>query len=159
LWEKANLGKHRAQITRRSRRNGHRPYNENKECSSFLGIHVAERVLSHVFKDVKRMPLNNPGYDVICNHNKLIDIKSACQMKDGRWQFHISNNVIADFFLCLAFDNREDLNPLYAWLIPGSVINHLMGVSISQSTIHKWDEHRLDTSKIYECCDAMRAEA
>ena len=72
------------------------------------------------------------------------------------WAFNIGRNTTADYFLCLAFDNREDLNPLHAWLIPGSKINHLTGTSISPSTLHKWDAYALDTSKIGDCCDAMR---
>lgn len=158
-WRKANPDKKRAQSERGNRKQGMRSFNENKECTQYLGIHVAERVLSHVFKDVQVMPMHNPGYDVICNRGKLIDIKSSCQRKNSSWAFHIERNTIADYFLCLAFDNREDLNPLYAWLIPGSVINHLISVSIRPSTINQWDEYRLNTSKIYECCDAMRAEA
>ena len=38
-------------------------YMDNKTCALFLGVHVAERVLSHVFKQVKRMPNGNVGYD------------------------------------------------------------------------------------------------
>lgn len=155
-WRKANPEQEKANHTRNNRNHGHRPFDKNKECSSFLGVHVAERMLSHVFKDVKRMPYGHPGYDVICNRNKKIDIKSACQRKKGTWEFHIKHNTIADFFLCLAFDNREDLNPLHAWLIPGSKLNHLEVASIRPSKIYRWDAYRLDLSKISTCCDAMR---
>ena len=109
------------------------------------------------------MPMNNQGYDIICNHGKLIDIKSSCilfRIVDGikysRWMFTINHNTTADYFLCLAFDNREALKPLHAWLIPGSKINHLKNTSVSPSTINKWDEYALDISKISDCCDAMR---
>jgi DNA-binding transcriptional ArsR family regulator len=112
--------------------------------------------LSKVFNDVERMPMHNPGYDVVCNRGKKVDIKSSCKRNDGVWAFHIARNEIADYFLCLAFDNREDLNPLHAWLIPGSVVNHLTAASVSLATIHKWDEYRIDTSKIVEGCDSMR---
>lgn len=139
---------------------GHRPFNENKECGMYLGCHVAERVLSHVFKDVEVMPLMHPGYDFICNKGMKIDVKSSCIRRNGRslgkWQFNITHNTTADFFLCLAFDNRKDLNPLHAWLLPGSKFNHLIGTTISISTIHKWDEYRLDLTKILGCCDTMR---
>ena len=134
-------------------------YAENKKCPAYLGVHIAEQVLGQAFKNVRKMPYGNPGYDVICNHNKKIDIKSACEGKRwNNWTFNINHNTIADYFLCLAFDNRKDLNPLYVWLIPGSKLNHLMGAVISQSTIHKWDAYRLDISKINKCCDAMRTE-
>ena len=122
----------------------------------FLGVHIAERVLSMAFKDVKRMPIRNPGYDFICNHDKLIEIKSSCRHKNGQWSFNVKRNVTADYFLFLAFDNRKDLNPLHAWLIPGSVVNHLRMATVRKGTIHKWDEYALDISKISDCCDAMR---
>ena len=53
-------------------------YMNNTACSLFLGVHVAERVLSHVFKQVKRMPNGNVGYDFTCARGRKIDVKSAC---------------------------------------------------------------------------------
>ena len=157
LWRDTNPDKNNAISERARRKQGKRPFNENTACAAYLGVHVAERMLSHVFKNVKRMPYGTPGYDVICNRNKLIDIKSACLgITQQRWAFNIKHNTIADFFLCLAFDNREDLKPLYAWLIPGSKLNHLAITSISPSTIHKWDGYRLDLTKISTCCDTLR---
>ena len=155
-WRQANIEKYKATYIRAHRKQGQRPLNENKECSSYLGVYIAERVLSHVFKDVKRMPYGNPGYDVICNRDKLIDIKSSCIQKDGRWSFTINHNTTADFFLCIAFDNREDLTPLHAWLLPGAKVSHLTGASISLNMVDKWDAYRLDLSKITTCCDIMR---
>ena len=155
---KANPEKTRANHIKFDRKHGVRPFNENRGCSSFLGIHIAERVLSHVFKDVQVMPMNNPGYDIICNRDKRIDIKSACLQKSGEWYFNINHNTTADYFLCLAFDNLEDLNPIHAWLIPGSKINHRRSTSIRQSTIHKWDAHIMDISKISACCDTIRGD-
>ena len=156
LWQKANPEKAKAIHARKRRKQGIHPYNENKKCSSFLGVYVAERVLSHVFKHVKIMPYGNPGFDFICNRNKMIDVKSSCLHKSGVWMFTIKHNTIADYFLCLAFDNREDLNPLYAWLIPGKKINHLKGASIRPSTIHKWDDYKLDINKVVSCCNVLR---
>jgi hypothetical protein len=156
LWRKANPEKMKAYHQRAARKRGVRPFDKNKDCTLYLGVHIAERVLSHVFKDVKRMPHRNPGYDFVCNHGKKIDIKSSCIHKNGAWNFNINHNTTADYFLCLAFDNREDLNPLHAWLIPGSKLNHLTAASITQSIIHKWEEYRLDISKILACCNAMK---
>jgi hypothetical protein len=132
------------------------PFNGNKDCSSYLGVHVAERVLSKVFKDVEVMPRNHPGYDFICNKGKQIDVKSSCIHKDGLWSFYIKHNTTADYFLLLAFDNREDLNPLHAWLLPGDRFSHLARATISKGIIHKWDAYRIDISKISDCCDTMR---
>jgi hypothetical protein len=115
LWKRANPVKAQAQTTRYNRKRGIRAFNENKDCPQYLGIHVAERVLSNVFKDVERMPMNNRGYDIICNHNKKIDVKSSCQREIGGWMFNIKRNVTADYFLCIAFDNREDLNPVHGF--------------------------------------------
>lgn len=131
-------------------------YKENSRCSLYLGVHVAEQVLSHVFKDVVVMPLCNRGYDFICNGGKKIDVKCACLGFRGNWQFKINRNTTADYFLCLAFDNRDDLNPLYAWLLPADKYNHLRGTAICPSTVGKWEEYRLDISKVLECCDQIR---
>jgi len=158
LWREANPEKAQATYRRYTYKKGSRPLDENKECTLFLGIHVAERVLSHVFKDVEVMPRNNPGYDFVCNKGMKIDVKSSCLMKDKRWLFHTNHNTIADYFLCLAFDNREDLNPLYIWLLPAGDFKHLTGAGISYATVHKWDAYRLDISKIYECCDTIRGD-
>jgi hypothetical protein len=157
-WRQANPEKSKASYTKSKRDQGVRPFNENKECSQFLGVYVAERVLSYVFKDVERMPMNNPGFDFVCNHGKMIDVKSACLSgtKYPCWHFRIRRNTTADYFLCLAFDNREELTPLHVWLIPGSKLSYLTATSISPSTIHKWDTYRLDISKINDCCVTMR---
>lgn len=158
-WAIANPEKKKASAIKHIRKKGALPYNENRQCSSFLGVHVAERVLSCVFKNVERMPMSNPGYDFICNNGKKIDVKSACinhSNRGHRWQFHIKKNTVADYFLCLAFDNREDLNPLHIWLIPGIVINHLDRLSISLSTTKKVEKYELDVGKVVTCCDVVR---
>ena len=139
-------------------KNGGNPMSENKECSAFLGIHIAEKVLSKVFKDVKIMPNNNPGFDFRCNHGKTIDVKSACINIQGGWGFKIKRNTIVDYFLCIAFDNRENLNPLHVWLLPGNLINHLISTSICKSTLSKWDKYKLDIAKTIACCDNMKGE-
>ena len=158
-WEEANPDKVKASTARTNRKRGHLPFDENKECSQFLGIHVAERVLRHIFNDVKMMPMHNRGYDFVCNRNKKIDAKSSCTRKNrNRWTFTINHNTIADYFLCLAFDNREDLNPLYIWLLPGDKVNHLSAASISKSTIDTWNEYRLDIDNVSACCDVMRGD-
>lgn len=142
------------------RAQGVKPMSENKECSLYFGVCVAERVLSHVFNDIEQMPNCNPGFDFICNRGKKIDVKSSCTRyapdRAPYWQFHINRNVIADYFLCLAFDNRNDLNPIYVWLVPGSTINHLIIKAISESTIWGWDEYVISLDKIISCCDAMK---
>ena len=150
-----------AQSLHRRHENGiTHPMGENKACAGYLGVYVAERVLSHVFKNVQRMPNNNHGYDFICNHGKKIDVKASCIQKKPNnivsWQFIINKNHIADYFLLLAFDNRDDLNPMHMWLIPEEKISHLHSATIAANKIHKWDEYKLDISKVTKCCDVLR---
>ena len=89
------------------RKRGVKSMSENKTCGFFLGVHVAENLLSRVFKDVTRMPITNPGYDFICSHDKKIDVKASVINKNTcnteRWQFRIKKNKIADYFLCISF--------------------------------------------------------
>ena len=135
------------------------PMNKNKSCASYFGVVVAEQVLSKVFKNVIRMPNNNPGFDFKCSNGFLIDSKAACKIKNrNSWQFHIFENKIADYFCCLAFDNRNDINPIYAWLIPGNVVNDKQMISISKSTILKWDKYKLDITKIIKCCNNLKGD-
>ena len=94
----------------------------NTKCSRFLGEHVAERILSHVFKDVKRMPNGNRGFDFICNKGFKIDVKASCLNKNNIYTFNIKHNKIADYFLLIAFDNRENLNPEHVWLIKSNEV-------------------------------------
>lgn len=157
MWRRANPEKAKAIGIRQIRKRGALPFGENKGCALYLGIHVAERVLSRVFKDVVAMPISNPGYDFVCGRGKRIDVKSSCIRKCGKqWSFRVNRNTIADYFLLLAFDNRTNLTPLHMWLIPGNKINHLVIPSISKSTLHKWDDYRLSISKVIACCDTLR---
>ena len=160
-WRKNNPERHHEIDVKSKRARGINAMNEDRYCSAFLGIHVTEEVLCRVFKNVERMPTNTPGYDFVCSSGYLVDSKSSCMMKNGgipKWHFHINNNTIADYFILLAFDNRESLTPLYLWMIPGHILNHLTTTSISKSTIDKWDKYRLDINKVVRCCDTIRNE-
>lgn len=130
----------------------------NNKCGIWLGIHVAEQVLSKVFKNFQRMPTNNPGYDFICGKNYKIDVKSSCLVKNKlkTWTFVINKNIIANYFLCLAFDNRGDLNPLHIWLIPSNILNHKVSTSISESTLYKWSQYEQSLDKVLTCCNTMK---
>ena len=156
LWRINNLEKAKASSTKNHRDNGVLSMNENKECSAYLGVHINERMLRHLFNDVEVMPYGNPGYDFICNHGKKIDGKSSCLHKNGCWSFAIKHNTTADYFLLVAYDNRKDLNPLHIWLIPGHVLNHLTCTTISPSTIDKWAEYEQDISEVIICCEEIR---
>ena len=133
---------------------------KNRSCALFLGCYIAERLLSNIFKNVKRMPNNNQGYDFICSNNYLIDVKSSCThlLLSGNksWRFNINYNTVADYFLCIAIDNRNNLNPLHLWLIPGNVLSHLVGTSISETTLNKWIEYEKPIDNVISCCDKMK---
>jgi len=96
------------------------PMSENEDCATYLGIHIAERILSKIFENVTRMSINNRGYDFICKKGYKIDVKSATlgnsPNTDNRWYFSINYNDIADYFLLIGFDNRESLEPMHIWL-------------------------------------------
>ena len=133
---------------------------ENKSCSSYLGVVIAERLCRHLFKDVEMMPYGNTGFDIICNRGKKIDVKSGCirsnTNKNPRWGFHIDHNTVADFFILVAFDNLTDLNPLHLWMIPGKEINHQGSVSTTLSRIHKWDKWKRDINDAQICCAEIK---
>ena len=142
---------------------GKRSMEKNKSCTLFLGVHIAEQVLSKVFKDVKQMPVQNPGYDFVCSKNMKIDVKSSTLHKDkrrpttqGYWEFNINKNKIPDYFLCLAFDDRKNLTPLHIWLIPGEVLNNLTKASIAIPKLLKWKKYEKNINKVILCCDSMR---
>jgi len=132
----------------------------NKQCSTYLGITIAEKILSKIFKNVKVFPYGHKFYDFIYNNGYMIDVKASCKRK-GRykaWYFDIKHNKIANYFLCLAFDSRQSLNPKHIWLIPGEKINHLGGLSISESKLPKWEPYEL-TNKLNDviaCCNILR---
>ncbi len=125
----------------------------NRSCSMYLGCHIAERVLSKLFTDVEWMPCNHPGYDFITSTGLKIDVKASCKRKDGTWSFGIRRNVAADFFLCIAFDDRNSLTPLYLWLIPGKDVNSKVAISIRSNRMCKWDGYSLDMYDLVNQCD------
>jgi len=139
----------------------------NKKCSQFLGCNVAEKVLSHVFIDVKRMPYRNKGFDFICNRGHKIDSKSSC-LHENRYIFVIKHNKIADYFLCIGFDNRENLNPKHIWLIKNdeiinknSELKNLYSLSITNTEygLFKFSKYEL-TDKLketIECCSTLKS--
>ena len=129
------------------------PMSDNKQCSAYLGIAVAEKILSEIFNDVITMPMHNPGFDFICNKGKKIDVKSSCVNNKGCWYFTINKNVTAEYFLCIAFDNRTDLTPIHLWLIPGIDVNQKFGFDVSINTLYKWEKYELDINKVVNYCD------
>jgi hypothetical protein len=134
-----------------------------KDCALYLGVHIAERILSNFFDTIKRMPYGNPGYDFICGRGFKIDVKSSTLRKGNRtenmtWSFRIFRNTTADYFLCIGFDNRKDLTPMRVWLIPGDKVNHLKGLGISNCTeaLRRWSKYEKPLDKVITCCNVLR---
>jgi len=140
------------------------PMNINRKCSQYLGIVIAERVLSKIFDGITRMPNNNKGYDFICKKKHKIDVKSSRpryrnDRKNHTWQFEIQMNTIPNDFLCIAFDDK--LNPMHVWLIPGHIVNTKVHMYITNTpkTLEKWSQYERPLDKVIKCCNLMKAEA
>jgi len=156
----------------------HLPMSENKKCPAYLGVHICENkeFLSKIINIVESMPNNNPGYDVICGKGKKIDVKCACINIKNQWTFVIDKNKIADYFLMISFDNRENLNVQHIWLVKGDsviektiyygskefVFNEKRAVDISKGnkSLKRWIKHEItDTYKLEEIqkvCDMFK---
>lgn len=136
------------------------PVQCKRYCSNFLGCYIAETVLSSIYENVERMPYGNVGYDFVCAKGYKIDCKAAIitTAKNGssRWVFAINKNKIADYFLLLGFDNRDNLTPMKCWLIPGHVLNNNVLVGIALSVSDKWKEYEKDIDKVIASCDLMK---
>jgi len=144
----------------RSHRKGiKQPMGENRDCACFLGIHVAESILSCIYENTKAMPYGNPGFDFICGRGYKVDVKSGCRRhREGRsdqWIFHIGKNRIADYFLCIAFDSRESLTPEHIWLIPGDDVRNMVGITISVVTLSRWEKWEQPIYPVLKACDVI----
>lgn len=160
-WTKNNPERNREIKARYRYRNGVTPMAESKESASYLGVYIAERALSKFFDHIERMPFGNPGYDFVCGKGFKIDVKSACLRTQGSspfWMFSIKKNTTPDYFLCLGFRDRNGLEPLRVWLIPGKVINNKSGLGISniEKSLVKWKQYERPLDKVLACCAEMR---
>jgi hypothetical protein len=164
-WKKSNPERAKEYCRESSYRRGAKPATENKSCPAYLGCVIAETVLSHEFPGFKRMPYGNKGYDYDCTKGFKIDVKSGCrnchENLTDRWIFTIRKNQIADYFLCIAFDNRKLLNPEHIWLIPGNLVNSTIGFSVSDlpKSLAKWSQYERPLENVLKCCNKLRGEA
>ena len=126
------------------------PMNKNKECAQYLGIYICENkeFLSKILNIVECMPITNPGYDVVCEKDKKIDVKCSCLDNYNRWNFNIRKNKIADYFLMIAFDNRENLNVIHIWLVNG---NANVGKNINYYFSNEFILNTRDAISINKC--------
>ena len=65
------------------------------------------------------MPHYNIGYDIICPRGDRIEVKATVLSRYNIFNFHISRNMIADYFVLVAFNNFIELKPLHLWIIKG----------------------------------------
>ena len=129
----------------------------NKDSTVYLGVNVAEKLLSNLFQNkLEIMPYGNRGYDFICGKGLKIDSKCSTLHKDGKWSFSINKNTTADYFACIAMDDRENLTPIHFWLIPGKDVNTKASISIAPHKIDKWIKYWQPLDKIFTCCTEMK---
>ncbi len=134
----------------------------NRDCPAFLGVNIAERILSGFFNNIHRMPYKNKGYDFICGKGYKIDVKSSCIIQEERrssyWQFTTRRNGVADYYLCIAFDDRNMLRPLHVWLIPNTDVKKHLNIKISTIEAKRlnWNVYEQPIDKATNCCDEMR---
>jgi hypothetical protein len=158
-WKK-NHRERRKEIVRKSkyRRNIQVAWKDNKRCSSYLGC-IAEAVLAKAFGAIERMPYSNPGYDFLCGKGFKVDAKSAC-LREGGWHFHIKQNKIADYFICLGFLDRDSVEPMRVWVIPGDVVRDKIGINMraNKDRPHMYDVYEYPIDKISNICAIWRLE-
>jgi hypothetical protein len=149
----------RAHITGKNR-----PIEEARDTGNWLGIYVAERVLSHYFEGITRMPFGNHGFDFICKNGFKIDAKSSClnhrPHRNQCWHFNTFHNVAADYFLCLAFDDRENMAPMHVWLVPSGVVANKTGFNIIDVpwSLSEWSQYEKPINKVLSCCATFRSK-
>lgn len=164
-WRIANHGHAKEYARKRYYQQGGKSASENKACPVYLGCVVAETILSHEFPGFKRMPYGNKGFDYRCPKGFLIDVKSRClthsEIRSSFWHFAIRKNKVANYFLCIAFGDRDKpLVPEHIWLIPGNVVNEKMGFVITNipESLAKWSQYERSLKNVNNCCDKLRSK-
>lgn len=98
------------------------PLEFNEDCSSHFG-EFTEKLMIHYYPGAKKMPYGNPGFDYLWKDEDgkeiKIDNKGGCLIYRGGnrspyCNFNILHNNVADRFILSGWDNRENLNPLFA---------------------------------------------
>lgn len=139
------------------------PYNKAIGTSVYFGVYIAENVLEKVFKNIKRMPYGNPGYDFICGRGFKVDSKASRLhhrfAHRARWEFKIRNNKVADYFLLLGFnEDALNLEPKKMWIIPSEIINNRSSLCIKEESSN-WKAFEYPIRSVLQCCDHMKQSA
>ena len=139
---------------------GYRPRSKYRNCAPKFGVFIAERLCKHIFKNLNIKA--DSVFNLIYCGNKKIYVKTASitlnNNKQPKWSFVLNRNNDVDYLLCIALDNQIDLNVLYMWMIPGMVINQKRTISISSSSIYKWNGWKVDIKDAQLCCAEMKKE-
>lgn len=117
----------------------------NAEGRYSLAYHTARKLFMLMYPRAKPVGIAVPKHDYVIDGVK-IDVRGATLNRAHRWHFTILKNIVPDRFFMMLFDSRASHNLLYAFCIPGTEINHLTGVSISEKTISKWAPWAIDIS-------------
>lgn len=93
------------------------PSEANENCPTYLGV-FTENLMIYRYPGAKKMRYGNPGFDYLWNEIK-IDVKGKCiTLRPGKlpgFTFPIRYNDIPDKFVLVGYENRDNLNPIYAW--------------------------------------------
>lgn len=152
----------------------HRPMSDNKDCSCYPGVVIAERVLGEIFDSIEVMPCTNPGFDFRCSNGYTIDVKFSSRRTrmfvsgpQDSWMFNIKKNRGADYFLCLASDYGRNFNFERLWLIPKDAVTRhgkpvcdieTLTITDTDRSLKYWSmfERPIDLSRAVEVCNGIR---
>jgi len=104
----------------------HSPMSENEDCASYLGVYITERkigrkLLPIILGDIQaEMSANNHWFEFIVVGGYKVQFKArTLRYKKGwtGWSFRIDYNSVADYFVLIAFSDRENLNIAHILLI------------------------------------------
>lgn len=155
-----NRDKFRKYAEDRRRSAGMKPMSENKDCAQYLGVHLSENAASKLLPNATKMPFNHPKYDFLCSQGYKIDVKSSTlrlnqNAKTPRWSFCIRDNTEADYFMCIGYDDRSNLNILKIWMIPKEEVTDRKFLIISLSNEKNWKEYELDPTEAIQCVEQI----
>jgi len=119
----------------------------NKSCSSYLGVYIANKIMKDLYPESEKMPYGNPGYDHVLKNGDKIRVCTSTFHKTKRrnfWGFHTKQKTTADYFIFMAFKDRNSDDPLHIWKIPNfGTIQDQQLVSIAESTLSKWSSFEI----------------
>lgn len=119
---------------------GGRRYHENKECPSFLGVHIGETLAAKML-GVEPTPYHDGGVDFILEDGSSVQVKAA-MVKENRDAWEFSLNSDADKYLLMAFVEKSLTGLWKAWLIPTNMLTS-KHTSVTMNTCNKWTKYEV----------------